>query len=118
MTRWVRFIISIGIGIGLGLLYGWVINPVDYVDTPPESLRIDFKGDYILMVAEVYYENGDLGLASQALKFLGQESNEEMVLEAIKFAEKEGYLDSDVELMRKLLKDLQILSSELEVSSP
>ena len=48
-SRWILFIFAILVGAGLGLLYGWVINPVDYVDTTPDTLRIDYKTDYVLM---------------------------------------------------------------------
>ena len=58
-SRWILFIIAILAGAGLGLLYGWVINPVDYVDTAPDTLRIDYKTDFVLMVAEAYQGESD-----------------------------------------------------------
>jgi hypothetical protein len=35
-----------------GLLYGWMVNPVRYVNTTPDTLRADYQLDYVLMVAE------------------------------------------------------------------
>lgn len=61
----------IAIGVGFGLLYGWVIEPVKYVDTAPDSLRLDYKTDYVLMVAEAYQVERDLNLAVQRLTLLG-----------------------------------------------
>jgi hypothetical protein len=70
-ARWIRFIVMIAIGVGIGLLYGWVIEPVRYVDTAPDSLRLDYKTDYVLMVAEAYQVEHDLNLAVQRLSLLG-----------------------------------------------
>ena len=54
MPRWLPPLILAIIGIALGLLYGWVIEPVKFVDTTPASLRADYQTDYVLMVAEAY----------------------------------------------------------------
>lgn len=70
-ARWIRFLFMIAIGIAFGLLYGWVIEPVKYVDTAPDSLRLDYKTDYVLMVAEAYQVEHDLNLAVQRLAMLG-----------------------------------------------
>jgi hypothetical protein len=51
MSRWTRFLIAIAVGLALGLLYGWVLSPVKYVDTTPNTLRADYQTDYVLMVA-------------------------------------------------------------------
>ena len=95
------------IGIGLGLAYGWLGNPVEYVDTSPDSLRIDYKTDYILMVAEAYQLEEDLPLAIRRLALLGATPPVDLVDQAISFAQKAGYIDSDLELMQALLNDLQ-----------
>ena len=83
MSRWIGFTVAILIGAGLGLLYGWVIRPVDYVDTSPDTLRIDYKTDYVLMVAESYEGDGDLQLAVRRIAVLGATSPVEMIFEAI-----------------------------------
>ena len=59
-VRWLAFLVAIGIGLGLGLYYGWVVSPVAYVDTAPNTLRPDYKADYVLMVAEAYQADGVL----------------------------------------------------------
>lgn len=107
MGRWIRFLLAILLGIAGGLLYGWLLNPVKYVDTTPDSLRVDYKTDYALMVAEAYAAESDLPLAARRLALLGSQPPEEIVYQAILFAEREGYLDSDLELMRRLYTALQ-----------
>src|SRR5512137_265104 len=102
MARWIRFFVAILVGIGLGLLYGWVINPIEYVDTTPDTLRVDYKTDYILMVAEAYHGNNDVDLAIRRLALLGNTPSVETLSETIKFAQKTGYSNADLNLMREL----------------
>jgi len=59
------------IGIVLGLLYAWVISPIEYVDTTPETLRSDYKDSYRLMIARAYQSTGDLARARARLNLLG-----------------------------------------------
>ena len=106
MSRWIRFLIAILIGIGLGLIVGWLV-PVEYVDTSPDSLRKDYKTDYVLMVAEAYRLEKDLPLAIRRLALLGATPPVDLVDQAISFGENNGYIDADLELMQALLNDLQ-----------
>ena len=108
MSRWIRFFLVMVVGIAGGLLYGWVLNPVKYVDTTPDTLRIDYKTDYVLMVAETYNADKDLDLAVRRLSILG-ESPTDMTLQAILFAEQNGYTDNDLLLMHTLSGDLKLL---------
>ena len=110
MGRWIRFSIAFLVGIGLGLLYGWLINPIEYVDTTPDTLRIDYRTDYVLMVAEAYHGERDLGQAMMRLARLGETPPADIVYQAILFAEKAGYTDADIALMQALLSDLQSLA--------
>jgi hypothetical protein len=58
------------LGIGLGLIYAWVFQPVQYVDTSPASLRSDFKDQYRALIAAAYLANGDLLRARARLELL------------------------------------------------
>jgi len=110
MSRWIRFLVAILIGIGLGLIYGWLINPVEYVDTSPTTLRIDYKTDYVLMVAESFQKEGDLALVAYRLALLGDTPPIEMVHQAILFAQKAGYTEADLTLMQELMDSLQAIN--------
>jgi hypothetical protein len=35
MRRWLPFFIALGIGLAVSIYYGWMVNPVEYVDTVP-----------------------------------------------------------------------------------
>jgi len=58
-------------GIGLGLLYTWVISPIRYVDTLPNTLRADFKDQYRSAIAAAFMASGDLARAQSRLALLG-----------------------------------------------
>ncbi len=107
MVRWILFFLSVAIGIAAGLYYGWVINPVHYVDTTPDTLRADYKADYVLMTAEAYQKDGDLSAAARRLAVLGDASPQESVSKATLFAAKAGYGQTDLSLMQKLGEALQ-----------
>ena len=57
-------------GIAIGVLIGWVIWPVHYVDTDIVDLRAGYQDDYILMVGDTYFLDGDLAQAQRRLSYL------------------------------------------------
>lgn len=60
------------LGIMLGILFAWVISPVEYVDTAPESLKDEFKDQYRVLIASAYVANGDLVRAKARLELLDE----------------------------------------------
>jgi hypothetical protein len=62
---------GLGLGLALGLLYAWVLAPVQYVDTAPASLRADFKDQFRIMIAAAQSANGNLPRAQTRLALLG-----------------------------------------------
>ncbi len=118
MSRWFGFLLAILVGGAAGLYYGWNISPVKYVDTPPDTLRVDYKSDYVLMVAEAYSADKDLPQAVQRLSFLGSALPGEIAREAILFAESQGYTDADVARMHSLARDLDSFTPALQGQSP
>lgn len=69
--NWVVAAGALVLGIALGLLYGWVINPVEWVNGTPEQLRADLQQDYLRMVIESYSANRDAPLALERYRALG-----------------------------------------------
>ncbi len=102
MSRWTLFFIVLLLGLGLGLLYGWVINPVSYQDTTLDTLRIDYKTDYTLMVAEVYHQSNDIDWAMNRLTLLKNKSPLHAIEESLKFAAQAEYTLPDMFLLRDL----------------
>ncbi len=118
MSRWIGFIIAIIVGIGLGLFYGWVIDPVDYTDTTPDSLRQDYRADYVLMVAEAYQLERDLALAVGRLAFLGERDALTIIGEVIDFAREVGYSQSDQAKLVLLYEGIATLSVDPQGVTP
>ena len=118
MSRWVRFLIVIFIGIALGLLYGWLIDPVDFVDTNPGTLRTDYKADYVLMVAEIYASNRDAEAAVNRLTYLGDPSPVNSIENAMIFAVDAGYGAEDLRKLRDLSDAMAPLNQPAGDTSP
>jgi hypothetical protein len=107
--RYLLFGLMILLGVGVGLAYGWLVNPVQYVDTGPDTLREDFRADYALMVAEIYSLDQNQDLAKLRLGRLGAGTPLEYVEQAIQTASALGYDQADLETLNHLS---DILGSE------
>jgi hypothetical protein len=109
MSRWILFFVTLAFGAAAGLYYGWAVDPVEYTDTSPSSMRIDFKADYVLMVAEAYAADGNITLAIRRLGVLGEPTPELSVNKALQFAISVNppYSQADLALMQALAYDLQ-----------
>ncbi len=113
-----RLVIGAVIGLAAGMIYGWIINPVEYVDTTPGSLREDYRTDYILMVAEAYAGDGDLDLARVRLAALGPEPPADIVLQAIEFGVENHFVRLDLETLNLLAISMRAASPTAEITSP
>jgi hypothetical protein len=118
MSRWTKFLITVTLGAVAGLFYGWVVNPVEYVDIAPASLRIDYKSDYVLMVAEAYQVEPDLGLAVRRLALLGSAAPTDMVANTLNFALQHDYSPRDLSLLQSLGEALLSWNPNTEIPTP
>jgi hypothetical protein len=71
--QWLSTLIAFMLALVAGLYYTWQIDPVEYVDTAPDSLRDDFKADYMALIAAAYASNGDLIRAQARLGLFSDE---------------------------------------------
>lgn len=113
-----RLIVGLLFGALVALVYGWLIQPVEYVDTSPDSLRIDFRTDYVLMAAEAYAGDGDLSLARVRLAALGPQSPDAFVSQAIEYALQHDFGPDDLELLNQLLLTLRSSQQTGELAPP
>ena len=109
-NRWIFFVIALIAGIVIGLAYGWILNPVDFFDLTPDTLRADYKADYVLMTAEAYRVEQDSGLAARRLAIFGTQSPPAIAAEGLDYARSNGFSDSDIALMQELVTALQAWS--------
>lgn len=114
----VRFLLGLAIGLAVGMIYGWIIRPVEYVNTSPDTLRVDYRADYVLMAAEAYAGDGDLTLAQVRLAALGPRAAEAMVLEAIEYGIEHGFSQADLERLNRLAIALRSSSPTPEIGPP
>lgn len=61
------------IGVVIGLLYAWTVQPVQYTNTTPASLRPNFKNQYRSLIALAYLTNSDMVRAKARLELLKDE---------------------------------------------
>jgi hypothetical protein len=106
LKRWLYFFLAIGIGIGLGLLYGWAISPVTYTDTSPDTLRADFRADYVLMTAEIFQADRNLDQAQRSIALLGSDPAA-IASQAAVYARDNNYNPIDIALMESLAAALR-----------
>ena len=105
--RMTWFLIAIALGLTLGLVYGYVLRPVPYENVSMDSLRQDFRTDYILMVAQAYALEHDAALALQRLSRVDAVPGVRLVQETIIAAQQMGYSRLDIEVLAVLMQGLQ-----------
>jgi hypothetical protein len=66
----VLVILGLTAGVALGLVLGWVVWPVEFVDTSIADLAPEYKEEYVLLVASAYVTDGDLEKAQARLALL------------------------------------------------
>jgi len=65
------WLVALLAGFGLGLFYAWIISPVHYIDTTPDTLRADFKDQFRVAIAASYAADHNLERAKARLALLG-----------------------------------------------
>lgn len=105
--RFFFFLLVIALGVGLGVAYGWVVSPPDYANLKPETLRYDYKADYVLMIAEVYRKDSNLASAIRRLALLENQPPERLVAQALLSARDLAYSQPDLETLAFLARALQ-----------
>jgi hypothetical protein len=111
-ARLARLLLPLAFGITIGLVYGWVIQPAEYVDVSPIILRADYRADYVLMVAEAHVAQQDSALAAQRVALLGPEPPSQIVLDAIAEGQSLHFAPHDQAILQNLLADMQLVRSE------
>ena len=106
-SRWIFIVLALLAGIAAGLAYGWKIDPVDFYDLTPDTLRADYKADYVLMTAEAYHAEQDLGVAARRLAIFGSQSPTSIAASGLEYARSNSFSDSDIALMQELVTALQ-----------
>jgi hypothetical protein len=108
--RIIVILLALIAGIGAGLAYGWIVDPIEFFDLTPDTLRADYKTDYVLMTAEAYRIEQDPGTAARRLAIFGAQSPSAIASEALEYAQKNGSPDADIALIQELVTAMQAWS--------
>jgi hypothetical protein len=85
----VAIILGAAAGVILGLIFGWVVWPVEYTDGTPEIMRLDLQQDYLRMTIDSYNRTGDANKAMERWDNLGAAAGSTF----ISLQSDPGYLD-------------------------
>ncbi len=107
MNRYTVFGVTILLGLVASVYYGWFGRSVEVSDAAPALLRVDFKADYALMVAESFAADNDIEHAIEHLAFLDADNARTPVVAAIEFGQDEGYSQDDLVLLATLAEALR-----------
>jgi len=111
-TLWhVPILAGLLLGLAMGLIYTWLIAPVQYYNTAPDRLRAGLKEEYILLICETYAADGDWPAAQERLAQLGDPDIAATILELAERAIEQG---KPVSAIRYLAS----VAGRLGVSSP
>jgi hypothetical protein len=114
LIHWIFVILAFLVGIGAGVAYGWYVDPVEFFDLTPDTLGVDYKTDYVLMVAEAHRLEQDPGTAARRLAIFGAQTPSAIASEALDYARANGFSDSDIALLQELVTAMQAWSGILQ----
>jgi len=106
-SNWIKIVIAASLGIALGLIYGWVIDPIQYTDITPELLRQDYRADYVLMVAEAHQTSQDAETAARRLAIFGSDSPAQIVASTLVYADENHFTENEIIILQGLLTAMQ-----------
>jgi hypothetical protein len=103
----------LGAVFGLVVL-GWIVWPVQYIDTTPDMLRSDIQQDYLRMAVDSYSVNGDDTLARSRYEALGDDN-----LELLAQLRDDGLTDPErLKLFEILIANLYVPGAETPPPGP
>jgi hypothetical protein len=107
LSNFIKIAAALAAGIALGILYGWVVDPIEYTDVTPSILREDYRVDYVLMTAEAYQREFDPESAARRLAILGSESPAVIAASALDYASRNGFTQQEIIALQSLLTAMQ-----------
>jgi hypothetical protein len=111
------FLLALLAGLGVGLLISWLIAPVHFVDTTPNTLRADFKDQMRSAVAASYAASGNLERARARLAQLdGANSIQALSAQAQQMLAA-GETSAQIQQIAQLTADLQQPPTESVVAA-
>jgi hypothetical protein len=118
LTLAVLIIAGLLAGLGLGLLVGWVILPVKYVDTEIGDLAAEHKDEYAILVASAYSMDGNQEKARERLAKLEVPNTNQWLSDLVGRSADAGRDASELEALAVLAQDLGVSNALLVAYLP
>jgi hypothetical protein len=99
-------VLALAAGLAGGLFFTWVVDPVEYYDSAPDTLYIQDKFVYLALIGDLYAYEGDLAEASARLSELGVTADGQVLVGLIEQYLDEGGQPEDVRNLARLTEDL------------
>jgi hypothetical protein len=96
-------------------LFSWVISPVQYLDTPPDSLKEIYKDQYRAVIASAFEANQDIVRAKARLELLGDDDIYRAVAEQAQGVLADGGTQQEAQALGRLAA---ALSKTMPITSP
>lgn len=106
-------IVGLTAGLILGLLVGWVVWPVELVDTSIADLAPEYKDEYIFLVASAYVVDGDVDKAQARLARLEVPNINQSMSALIDRFILEGRPEGDIQTLVSLAQALGVTSPQM-----
>lgn len=118
-SRWpILVLIGLAAGVALGLIYTWLIEPVQYYDTPPNHLRSDLRDEYVLLISEAYAADEDWAAAQRRLASLEEPDIAAAILDVTERAIGDGKSVNSIRHLAHLAYDLGVSRPSLAFFQP
>jgi|YNPNPStandDraft_1061719.scaffolds.fasta_scaffold00014_45 hypothetical protein len=101
------------IGLISGLVYAWLLDPVQFVNTSPDSLRPEFKADHRVLIALSYEADGNIVRANQRLALLGDKDPLAALIAQVEQLQKQKGYERETAALARLVADLQAYQSSI-----
>lgn len=95
-------LVLLAMGVASGLVYGWLVDPVEYVNTSPDTLRIDYQTDIVLMVSNIYAHDHDLQKALDRFSLLNSADVNQLTSNCLDYAGKMNFSEQDISIIADL----------------
>ncbi|HSJ55968.1 MAG TPA: PT domain-containing protein [Anaerolineae bacterium] len=104
-------VLGLGAGIAIGLVLGWVVVPVRYVDTSIADLAPNHKDDYIVLVASGYVLDGNMARAQSRLDELEVPNVGQSLSSMVDRWIAEGRDEAEIRALVTLARDMGVSTS-------
>ncbi len=108
-------LIGLGLGLSAGLTYAWLIDPVQYYDTTPPMLRMDYQEKWIRLSVLAYSIEGDAERTRLRLKNLPEATVQRVLRQTFEDAVRNGRPLPMLKRMAALAQDYGIDTAAVRI---